>query len=245
MMSAKIYCRSAKVLLAISICLCLRHATRADSVTVNMSSVPLTTTDWTDSMSFPLFDRSLGTLTAVDFNLNSNTQVNIAVQNNGTKISKGAVSTALAVTLNDGSVSWLDQFQFIDASTGNFNVSALNAGKGLAAGGGATSNLASSLSGEVVVSDASELAHFVGTGSIALPFQTSSYDQASLTGTNVQVSFTTLADLSGSVTYDYSPSYLSSDAQSSAAPLPGVVPTFGAMLAIGSVGVIRSRRMRH
>jgi hypothetical protein len=202
----------------------------ASSVQADMISGPFTTstpipytlTDWTGSLSFPMFNSALGTLTEVDMTLNGAMQTTLTVTNNSPDSSSGNAKTEVQMSVQDAGLHFSPPQ--IDFNSPAFGYS-------LAGGGNVTSGLlTSSSSNSAVYTLSAILAEFNGPGTIVLPASTFTQTLLANTGGNTAASQVTQADLTGTVTYHYNP-----------VPEPSTFALFG-VAALGLLACARRRR---
>ena len=193
----------------------------ADSVQVfpTLTPVPSTVTDWSSSLTFPQFDPSLGTLTAVTVSLAGSLTTDINITNNseaGVKRQCGHTGRGFPPGPPDN-----------DLTSPAFSLYSPSYVYSLGAGDSTDSGpLSSTGTGTDTVPPAS-FGEFTGGGTITLPASTFTETQLANTGGNTGASQMTEASLTGSVTYYYNP------------PLPATPePSTLALLAVGALGLV-------
>ena len=159
--------------------------------------IPYTLTDWHGSLSFPMFDSALGTLTEVDMTLTGDMQTTLTVTNSSPDPSSGNANTEVQMSVQDAGLNFSPpQIDFYSPAFGY----------SLAGGGSVSSGLLTKTgSGSEVYTLSAILAEFNGPGTIALPASTFTQTVLSNTGGNTAASQVTQADLTGTVTYHYNP----------------------------------------
>jgi hypothetical protein len=187
--------------------------------------IPYTLTDWTGSLSFPMFNSALGTLTEVDMTLNGAMQTTLTVINGSPDSSSGSANTEVRMRVQDAGNNFSPpQIDFFSPA---FAYS-------LAGGGSVTSGLLTKTASDSEVYTLSAiLAEFNGPGTIVLPASTFTQTLLANTGGNTAASQVTQADLTGTVTYHYTPV---------PTPEPSTLALFGAA-ALGLLACARRRRV--
>jgi hypothetical protein len=218
----------ARVSIAILLVLCANVVAQATTITVSEQHtciIPLTTTDWDDSvLSFPMFNSELGELTSVTLDLTGSYDTDITVTNTSTKKnSKGTVSVAFEFDVQDGTGHSLALLGLAPLSF-DFNL----ASNGIVR---RVENDEDTAHWDYSGTETMDI--FMGTGTITLPAFTTTQTNANYSGGNAYVSQDTSAALTGTVTYTYS---------STRIPEPGAC----VLLAIGVLGTVAfySRRRR-
>ncbi len=216
--------RPIRVVLLSAALLCAVISAQAQALTqtvVTTTPVPLTSTDWSSSLSFPQFNPALGSLTQVQIGITGSIQTTITVTNNSPDPSSGTAKTEVDFTVQDGGSNLVAPAPI--ALTAPFAYS-------LTAGDTVTSGLITvSAPASNIYTSAPVLAEFTGVGAIILSASTFTMTVLSNTGGNTAASQVTSAALTGKVTYTYAP-----------APEPGTL----ALLGIGSASLLAIGRMR-
>jgi len=160
--------------------------------------IPSTLTDWSSTLSFPQFNPSLGTLNRVTLDLSGGFTTVLTVQNSSPTGSSGSAWTEIQFRVQDGGNNLTAPE--MDLFSNAFGYS-------LGAGGSVTSGtLSKNGSSSDTYTAGVVLAEFTGLGSIVLPASTFTQTLLANTGGNTGASQVTRAQLTGSVTYDYTPS---------------------------------------
>lgn len=156
------------------------------STTTPISS---TLTDWSNTLAFPKFDPSLGTLISADFTFNSGLSTVLTVTNTGPVTTTGNARTEVIITV-DG-VEVMDYF----SPKQNFSVPVSS-----------SQTLASATatgSGTLTYNTPGVLSPFIGVGSFTLPASTDTATTVTTTAGNSTAAQVTSATLSGTVIYTY------------------------------------------
>lgn len=168
--------------------------------------VPTTLTDWTElpALGFQQFDPSLGTLNSVRLEFFSDMDTVISVTNNGSQTATGRARTEVIVyaqtaleTIPLGDLPQI--FVSMPPSFPYFTFSLLvgqSTSSPLYTGSGASDN---------TYTLAALLAEFTGLGTVDVNAETVTETTVTFTGGNADVGQVTHADLTGRVTYDYTP----------------------------------------
>ena len=185
--------------------------------------IAYTLTDWTGSLSFPMFDSRLGTLTEVDLTLSGSMYTVLTVHNSSPTGSTGHANTHLQMTLQDAGNNLIAPQ--IDLMSPSYTYT-------LAANETKTSGtLSKSGSSSDQYFDPVVLAEFTGTGSILLSASTFTETAVFNTGGNTDASQVTQGQLTGTVTYHYN-----------LVPEPSTLVLLLGIGAIGMLGYSRRRR---
>jgi len=223
----------ATTLFGVGICLWVANAAVASQYSVPISSVPSTLTDWNKIVSFDQFNGNLGKLTAAQFTLTSHASAVFTITNNSpTSYGLDSAYEELPVYVGDDTTPWFTSLTVIDDydTADTFSVKSWNGGQGLAPGQFAQSDPYNfTATGSQSVTDAVQLAYFVGNGvsQMSLPAYTEVYTWKSSTDGNSVFTNVTSADLSGTVTYYYTPE-------------PGSLT----LLTLGGLAILGCRRRR-
>lgn len=231
MKNLKFFCIAAIVMAIVP---CLVQASTMSGPFVTTTPIPYTATDWapsSESLTFPKFDTSLGTLDAVTLTLTGSLQTTATVYNISSAVeppgmaSVGTAGATSDFTVSDGATNLSPGF----GVTSSFPFGPLAAG-GLDLSSSQSSGLMAQTSSSpgFTTSDPGVLADFSGSGTIQLPAVTATmkdYNASLTSGTGFVTLQGTEAALTGSVTYTYTPTVT---------PEPS---TF-ALLAIGIIGLM-------
>ena len=159
--------------------------------------IPSTLTDWSGHLMFPKFDSSLGTLTKVQLYLSAAMDTVLTITNDSPGESSGHANTHLQLTVQDAGNN-LNVPQ-IDLTSPAYDYI-------LAGGGTLTSGpLTKSGTSTDEYTAAAILSEFTGSGSIDLPASTFTETLLANTGGNTSAQQVTHAQLTGTVTYFYTP----------------------------------------
>lgn len=179
--------------------------------------IPATLTDWSSPLSFPKFDSSLGTLTAVQLDLQGAMSTELTVTNNSPEASSGYAKTHLQLSVQDAENNLVTPQ--IDLVSDAYNYD-LAAGQSLTSG-----SLTKSGSSSDTYTSPAILAEFNGPGTIVLNASTFTETFLANTGGNTEAGQVTTGELTGTVTYIYTPE-----------------PASLSMLAVGALGLFSRRR---
>jgi hypothetical protein len=164
-------------------------------------AIPLATTNWTDSVSVPKFDGSLGVLLSVDFELTGHIAGSAAIESLDAQPSTVTTTYQAAITLTRPDTSVL-----VVAIPNQMFIDNLSAFDGTFDFGGTSGITHAGLSIQDVQSSNStapaDLALFTGPGSIVLPVKADGTSTASGSG-NLVTQFLTSAEAGVRVCYNY------------------------------------------
>jgi hypothetical protein len=193
---------------------------------VETASIPYTGTDWSNSLSFGLFNSSLGTLTGVTLVLTSDLSTVITVTNGDTSPSTGSAYTYVVTTVTGSGITIAPLTNVSPPTPAGIWSTAYN--YSLAAGANSTSG---TLTGTATSNNSytSGLSAFTGVGDLTLPASVVAHTALYNTGGNSTESQVTNADLYGTLTYTYTP-----------APVP--LPSALLLLGPGLFGLAGLRR---
>ncbi len=163
--------------------------------------VPATLTDWSNALSFPQFNPSLGTLISVELDLSNSFSTTLTIHNMAGTASSGTANTELQVTVLDpGNYISTD----VPADVPELNSLSPGFAYSLAPGASISSGL---LSKTGTFSDtftqAAILSEFTGVGNISLSASTLTRTLLGNSGGNTTVAQVTDASLTGDVIYTY------------------------------------------
>lgn len=194
------------LVMALAGMICFPALAGATLISYNASpTVPSTVTDWTflPALGFQQFDPSLGTLNSVQLELFSSLDTQITVTNNGTQTATGKARMEVAVTAQTAlatiPVGDLPQIFVVIPPFPYFSFNLLptqSITSPFYTGSGASDN---------TYTLAALLAEFTGLGTVNVDADTLSETTVTFTGGSADVSQITHADLTGRVTYDYTP----------------------------------------
>lgn len=192
--------KSLQIVLGCLVCVSFVSVVQADAISgpfATTTPIASTSTDWSSSLSFPKFDSALGTLTAVQLDLNGGLSTQITITNDSSSPSNGNVKTELQIFVQDGGANLLAPEPTIVSNA---------FGYGLAAGASVTSSLLTNVgSSSRQYTIAAVLDEFNGPGTISLSASTFTQTVLANTGGNTAASQVTSAYLTGNVTYSYIP----------------------------------------
>lgn len=204
---------------------CVAFTAKADVLTYN-ASVLLTDTDWTQSVSIPKFDPSLGTLTSIDFSMLAHIEGSSFYEN------QEAAPTMVSLTLAAEMSLLRPDMSSIITVNPSTNVGELaGASDGVLDFGGTSGNTFNNLFADILQTatsplPASDLALFTGLGNILLPVSAMGDSSGAGPG-NWIFGFALAASADVTVKYNYT-------------PVPE--PTSAASLAICGLGMLLRRR---
>jgi len=175
--------------------LCLFSSLSIAATVSYITTTPITPTDWSCLLSFPKFDPSLGTLNLVQIDLFGNMNTVFTVTNASQSKSSGNAKTEIQFIVQDtGSNLTVPE---IDIFSPAFSYN-------LAAGQSATSGtLTKSGSSSDLYTSVAVLSAFTGTDMVTLNADTFTQTLLANTGGNTAVNQVTDAQLTGTVTYNY------------------------------------------
>lgn len=186
------------------------------------SSVASAVTDWSGTLIFPKFDGSLGTLTDVELEVAAPAQTQLTMSNVGSSASSGTIDSNIEVSVIDPDGYWAAENPMVDAELGPFQYS-------LASGAAITMSVYSTTaSGSIADSGAQILSEFTGSGTISLNANTLTQTEVANTGGNFDLSQSTTAGLTGTITYFFTGS-------PAVVPAPAIIGSCGACLMIAAV----------
>jgi hypothetical protein len=156
-----------------------------------------TLTDWTDTLAFPQFDPSLGTLTSVELTISGAISTDITVINSSPTGSSGTAKTECQFFVQDSGGNLL--VPQLDLLSPVFSYS-------LPPGGSTTSGtLTKSGSDTQSYTSPAVLSEFTGLGSITLDASTFTQTLLANTGGNTSANQVTYGSATGTVTYNFTP----------------------------------------
>lgn len=189
-------------LLSTSVVLVVVLAAGANADTISFSgSVPLATTNWANSITFPQFNPALGTLDSIQFILNGHVEGSAGFENKDNEPATITMDLQAMLRLRrpDSSVLvlTLPVVSTID------NVLAWDGIDDYAGDSGETYlNLAANSSDSAISSSPADIALFTGIGSIILPVTANGASTGSGAG-NLLLQFSTFASADATVIYTY------------------------------------------
>jgi hypothetical protein len=169
----------------------LASATTLGPITTS-TPIPLTLTNWSNTLAFQQFNPSLGTLNSVKLDLSGSLSTVITVTSS--TYATGWAKTSVDVNVQD--VGHNLNSPPISLMSPAFTFTDLN-------GTVVSGTLTKSGSSSDTYTNAAVLSEFTGTGNILLPADTFTETLVSFTSGNADVSQVTNASLTGTVTYDY------------------------------------------
>lgn len=202
--------------------LCSSSAFAALMTVSAVAPISFAPTNWINTLQFPKFDPTLGTLTSVQLNLSSALNTTLTVTNSAASVSSGTAKTELLLAVQDagnlfGSTPQLDYFSPGYAYSLSPSQSTSSP---LLSGSGTSSD---------VYSLAAILAEFKGIGNISLTASASAFTALANSGGNTFSSQVSSANANGEVVYTFT-------------PVPE--PHAAAMLCSACIGLAASRRRR-
>jgi hypothetical protein len=176
----------------------------AFSATISYSgSIPVTETDWTDSVSITKFNPALGTLNSVQIDLDVQMESNAKFEHRGGK--PATVTMGLWANVD---IQRPDTSSLLGGSAFKQTVDSVTKFDGIVDFGGTSGKTYDALSANgtnsTVTSDAADLALFTGTGDIVLPVLANATSGFIGSG-NLVFDVQTSASAGVKVTYDYAP----------------------------------------
>jgi hypothetical protein len=179
-------------------------STKAASVSYGPDNISSTQTDWTQSINFPQFDPSLGTLTQIDFSINGTLTGTAKAENTGNGSITPTLNLAATMSLSDSLGTVLAQTKPLVANTAS--LTAFDEAFDFGGTSGVTfSGLSQSYSTNTIATAAGDLALFKGNGSISLNYGSAGASQVLNGGGNIITQFITSSDGNASITYEYTP----------------------------------------
>lgn len=159
---------------------------------ITSTPIPMTPTNWSNTLPFQKFDSTLGTLTSVKLDLSSSSSTVITVSS--TTNATGWAKTEVILDVQDAGLNL--NTPTIDMLSPAFTFTNLN---GSATSGALVKNGSSSdtYTSSVILTE------FTGIGNILLNASTSTETLLSFTSGNATAQQTTNASLTGTVTYEY------------------------------------------
>lgn len=204
-------------------------AAQAQALTITQeSSIALTTTNFTDSLSFNQFDSSLGTLTSVDFFLSGTVLGDAKYESLDGGATNITLNSSAVITLENPTGSTI--VETTPLASVSSAASAYDNGIDFGGTSGATfQGMTNSTSESASLTSAVDLALFTGLNTIDLAFEAEGASTASGAG-NLITQFSTMASANISVVYHY---------ETTAVPEPTAFILFG--MGLSMLVVARSR----
>ena len=188
---------------AIAAAMILAAPASADTITYTATPIVYTLTDWelpssVQTISFQQFNSSLGTLQSVQLQFSGDIETTLTVTNNGISSSSGNVKTESVLTVQDVGLNL--NAPELDMVSPPFSYT-------LAIGDSLTSLLLTSKTykSDDTYTSSGVLTEFTGVGTFGLPATTFTQTLLANNGGNTFSSQVTDAELSGKVTYTYTP----------------------------------------
>ena len=181
-------------------------------------------TDWSQLVGLPQFNPALGTLKSVDISLSSSMSTVLNIDNTSASTISGSANALVWISVDNNTFTNL----FGQGGAGNpvINLSIPKRGYNYSLAAGASVNSGTLYAQQTVdsgtLSDPAVLSSFTGTGTLDLNAATTTFAVNSYHGGNISVSQQTTADLTTTVTYDYSPASLSPVPEPSSLALAGL-----------------------
>jgi PEP-CTERM motif len=217
------------IVLVASCSLCLAQAQLSISYTNHIAGGD---TDWSQLIGLPQFNPALGTLESVEISLGSSMSTVLTINNTSAGQISGSANALVWISVDNSTFTNL----FGQGGTGNpvINLSIPKRGYNYSLAAGATVNSGTLYAQQTVdsgvLSDSAVLSGFTGTGTLDFNAATTTFAVNSYHGGNISVSQQTTADLTTTVTYDYSPASFTPDSVSSV-PEPSSLALIGLGLA--------------
>lgn len=210
------------LLIAAFVPLALASVTLADSVSYS-SNLPYAKTDWISTLELPRFNPALGTLTKVQLAVTGDVSTELTITNNASTSSHGSAKTEVIIAVQDILGSFLVGPDILTPQTGYaYN---LSAGESVTSGA-----LTKSKTDSQDITSSEVLSEFTGLGNISLNASTFTQTLLANTGGNTAADQVTTADITGLITYTFTPT--------ASIPEPASVGFVG----LGVVGLLARRR---